>query len=137
MNPEAYEYLITRLFSLGAVDVFLTPIVMKKSRPATKLTVLTPRASENEVVDEILRSTTTSGVRMHAVQKKLLDREVQTVTTSLGQIRVKTVRLPDGGTRWKLEHDDVLSIANETDLSYLEVKGILEREVNNLVGNDE
>lgn len=137
MNPEAYEYLITRLFSLGAVDVFLTPIVMKKSRPANKLTVLAPRANENEIVNEILRSTTTSGVRMHAVQKRLLEREVQTVTTNLGQIRVKTVRFPDGGTRWKLEHDDVLSIANATDLSYLEAKRILEREVNNLVGNDE
>lgn len=137
MNPEVYEYLIDRLFSLGAVDVFLTPIVMKKSRPANKLSVLVPRQNERETVEEILRSTTTSGVRMHVVQKKMLDREVQTVITSLGPMRVKTVTFPDGATRWKLEHDDVLSIAEEKAVSYLEVKRILETEVNKIMENDE
>ena len=137
MNPEAYEYLFDQLFKLGAVDVFLTPIVMKKSRPANKLTVLVPSKSEGEIVREILRSTTTSGVRLHTVQKQLLNREVQSVITSLGKVRVKTVQLPEGATRWKLEHDDVLSIAKENELSYLEVKRIIEREVNDKMGNDE
>lgn len=137
MNPEVYEYLIDRLFSLGAVDVFLTPIVMKKSRPANMLSVLVPSTKERETVEEILRGTTTSGVRMHVVQKRMLEREVQTVITSLGPIRVKTVTLPDGTTRWKLEHDDVLSIAEEEAMSYLEVKRILETEVIKILENDE
>lgn len=137
MNPEAYEYLFDQLFALGAVDVFLTPIIMKKSRPANKLTVLVPSTSERKAVEEILRSTTSSGVRMHAVQKKMLDREVQTVITSLGPIRVKTVRFPDGATRWKLEHDDVLSIAEEKAMSYLDVKRTLKSEVNQILENDE
>ena len=137
MNPEAYEYLIDQLFKLGAVDVFLTPIVMKKSRPANKLSVLVPAVNESKIVAEILRSTTTSGVRMHTVQKQLLHRTVQHLSTSLGQVRVKTVQLPEGGTRWKLEHDDVLSIANVSELSYLEVKRVIEREVNDKMGNDE
>ena len=137
MNPEAYEYLFDQLFTLGAVDVFLTPIIMKKSRPANKLSVLVPSRLERAIVAEILRSTTTSGVRMHTVQKQLLDREVQTVITSLGKVRVKTVKFPTGGTRWKLEHDDVLSIAKENAVSYLEVKRIIEREVSDKIGNDE
>ena len=137
MNPEAYEYLIDQLFKLGAVDVFLTPIIMKKSRPANKLTVLVPSKNEGEIVREILHSSTTSGVRMHAVQKQLLNREVHSVSTSLGKVRVKTVQLPEGATRWKLEHDDVLSIAKKKALSYLEVKRIIEREVSDKMGNDE
>ena len=137
MNPEAYEYLFDQLFALGAVDVFLTPIIMKKSRPANKLTVLVPSTSERKAVEEIFHSTTTSGVRMHAVQKKMLDREVQTVITSLGPIRVKTVRFPDGATRWKLEHDDVLAIAEENARSYLDVKRTLKTEVNRILENDE
>ncbi|MXZ54835.1 MAG: nickel pincer cofactor biosynthesis protein LarC [Gammaproteobacteria bacterium] len=137
MNPEAYEYLIDQLFTLGAVDVFLTPIIMKKSRPANKLTVLVPSNSEGKIVREILRSTTTSGVRMHTVRKQILSREVQSISTSLGKVRVKTVQLPEGATRWKLEHDDVLYIAKENELSYLEVKRIIEREVNDKISNDE
>lgn len=137
MNPEAYEYLFDQLFALGAVDVFLTPIIMKKSRPANKLTVLVPSTNERETVEEILRSTTTSGVRMHTVQKKMLDREVRTTITSLGPIRVKTVKFPDGATRWKLEHDDVLSIAEEKAMSYLDVKRTLENEVNKIFVIDE
>ncbi|MXZ54839.1 MAG: LarC family nickel insertion protein [Gammaproteobacteria bacterium] len=137
MNPEAYEYLIDQLFTLGAVDVFLTPIIMKKSRPANKLTVLVPSNGEGKIVREILCSTTTSGVRMHTVQKRLLDREVQVVITSLGQVRVKTVQLPDGASRWKLEHDDVLSIAKENETSYLEMKRILEQEVTDKLQKDE
>ena len=137
MSPEAYEYLIDQLFKLGAVDVFLTPIVMKKSRPANKLTVLAPTLNEKDIVAEILRSTTTSGVRMHNVRKELLAREVQPVVTSFGNVRVKTVRFPDGTTRWKLEHDDVLSIANASSFSYLEVKRILEREVNRALEKNE
>ena len=137
MNPEAYEYLFDQLFKLGAVDVFLTPIIMKKSRPANKLTVLAQSKSEGEIVRVILRSTTTSGVRMHTVRKRLLSRKVQSISTSLGKVRVKTVQLPDGASRRKLEHDDVLSIAIENELSYLEVKRIMEREVNDKMGKDE
>ena len=137
MNPEAYEYLIDQLFTIGAVDVFLTPIIMKKSRPANKLTVLVPSSDEKAIVAEILRSTTTSGVRMHTVQKRLLARKIESLITSLGQVSVKTVTLPEGVSRWKLEHDDVLSIAKEKGLSYLEVKRILEREVCEKLENDE
>ena len=137
MNPEAYEYLFDQLFTLGAVDVFLTPIIMKKSRPANKLTVLVPSRNEREIVAEILRSTTTSGVRRHSVQKQLLVREVQSVITSFGEIRVKTVQLPEGASRWKLEHDDVLSIAKKKKLSYLEVKRLLECEVREKIENNE
>ena len=137
MSSEAYEYLIDQLFALGAVDVFTTAIVMKKSRPANKLTVLVPALSERDVVAEILRSTTTSGVRMHTVQKQMLVRKLQSLITSLGKVRVKTVQFPDGATRWKLEHDDVLSIANASELNYLEVRKILEREVNHILEKNE
>ena len=137
MSSEAYEYLLDQLFARGAVDVFLTPIIMKKSRPANKLTVLVPATNEKAVIEEVFRSTTTSGVRMHTVQKQMLLREVETLATRLGKVRVKTVHFPDGKKRWKLEHDDVLSIARASERNYLEVRAILEREVNRLSENDE
>ena len=129
MSPEAYEYVMDQLFSLGALDVFITPIVMKKSRPAHKLTVLVPPARERDVVAEMLRSTTTVGVRMHTVKKQMLDREMKVVDTSIGTVQVKIIKRPDGTLRWKLEHDDVLSVARESKLSYPKVKQIMEREV--------
>lgn len=136
MNPEAYEYVIDQLFSLGALDVFITPIIMKKCRPANKLTALVPSSRERDVVAEILRSTTTSGVRVHTVRKHMLDRELQAVNTSLGQVRVKTMKFPDGAIRRKLEHDDVLSLAKASELSYIEVKQILKQEIDQTLNNE-
>lgn len=137
MSPEAYEYVMDQLFSLGALDVFITPIVMKKSRPAHKLTVLVPPARERDVVAEMLRSTTTVGVRMHTVKKQMLDREMKVVDTSIGTVQVKIIKRPDGTLRWKLEHDDVLSVARKSKLSYPEVKQIMEREVTRVLDKHE
>ncbi|HRZ86187.1 MAG TPA: nickel pincer cofactor biosynthesis protein LarC [bacterium] len=89
MNPQIYEHLAGRLFKLGALDVWLTPVTMKKMRPAAVLSVLCAEAGCDAAVDAIFEETTTYGVRIQTVQRRTLERETSTVTTRYGRIRVK------------------------------------------------
>ncbi|MYD44146.1 MAG: nickel pincer cofactor biosynthesis protein LarC [Gammaproteobacteria bacterium] len=133
MTPEAYEPLSERLFELGAKDVFYTPIVMKKSRPGTKLSVLAAPEQKDAIIRAILQHSTTIGVRSWLVEKTMLPRRMTTISTSLGDVRVKIVDLPDGSTRWKAEHDDVSALARQFDMSYLDVRRVVDGELVNLL----
>ena len=129
MPAEAFAPLMDALFAKGAKDVFLTPIVMKKSRPGTKVTVLVAGAERDAVLAELFRASTTIGVRLADVTKHMLPRTETTVATDLGDVRVKSVTLPTGGTRWKSEHDDVVAIAARTGADYLATKKKVDRAI--------
>jgi uncharacterized protein (TIGR00299 family) protein len=92
MNPQWYEHVMARLFEVGALDVFLTPIQMKRGRPATQLSVLTPETRVSEALDILFAETTTIGVRMQPVQRRKLHREMVTVETPYGPVAVKVAR---------------------------------------------
>jgi uncharacterized protein (DUF111 family) len=77
------------LFAQGALDVFYTPIFMKKNRPATKLTVLCETGSVEPIVDTLFQNTSTFGVRTYEVRRQKLQRFSQTVDTPYGPIVVK------------------------------------------------
>ncbi len=134
MSPEAFEPLMQSLFTAGAVDVYLTPIVMKKSRPAYCLTALCPADAKDRVAEEILNQSTTIGLRIFAFDKRVLPREQVDVTTSLGNIRVKRVTQPDGRVRWKSEHDDIVSAASKNKLDYQSAKATIDYEVRQTFG---
>lgn len=89
MQPELYEFLLEKLLLAGAQDVFLTPIIMKKSRPATKISVLCTPEKQAEMEAIILSESTTLGVRSFPVVKNMLQRRSQTVLTKYGSIDVK------------------------------------------------
>jgi uncharacterized protein (TIGR00299 family) protein len=89
MNPEWFEYAQEQLFAQGALDVFYTPIFMKKNRPATKLTVLCEAATVDSIVDTLFQDTSTFGVRTYEVRRQKLQRFSQTVDTAYGPIAVK------------------------------------------------
>ncbi|MEG0775311.1 MAG: nickel pincer cofactor biosynthesis protein LarC [Clostridium sp.] len=89
MNSEAYEYIFEKLFKIGAKDVYITPIIMKKGRPAQKLTVLCSYKIQREVEDTLLRETTTFGVRKYEVEKVMLNRDFIKVNTKFGEVTVK------------------------------------------------
>jgi pyridinium-3,5-bisthiocarboxylic acid mononucleotide nickel chelatase len=89
MNPEWFEYVQEQLFMHGALDVFYTPIFMKKNRPATKLTVLCESSKLERIVETIFQGTSTFGVRTYEVRRQKLQRASQIVKTSYGQISVK------------------------------------------------
>jgi pyridinium-3,5-bisthiocarboxylic acid mononucleotide nickel chelatase len=89
MNPEWFEYAQEQLFTHGALDVFYTPIFMKKNRPATKLTVLCASSKLERIVETIFQGTSTFGVRTYEVRRQKLQRVSQIVETSYGPISVK------------------------------------------------
>ncbi len=89
MNPQFFEPLLERLLESGALDAFLTPVIMKKSRPATLLTVLTDPATADSCAAVILAHTTTFGVRAQAATRWKLPRDFITVSTAYGPVRIK------------------------------------------------
>lgn len=89
MNPQLYSPLMDRLFASGALDVWLTPIHMKKNRPGVTLCVLAPAAVQDAIADLILRQSTTLGIRVVPVTRFEAEREMRTVATAFGQIQVK------------------------------------------------
>jgi uncharacterized protein (TIGR00299 family) protein len=129
MSPEAFTPLIERLFAGGAKDVFMTPIIMKKSRPGTKLTLLCSNDELENLLDILFHNSTTIGVRVNQVEKRMLPRSIDAVDTSLGRVQIKTVRLPSGRHRWKVEHDDVERLAAASGMTYLETAKQLQQEI--------
>ncbi len=87
MNPQIYEHVMDELFSAGALDIFLTQIIMKKSRPGVKLSVLSDEHAKDKLIKIILKETTSIGVRIYEVQRKILDREVKNINISFPGIR--------------------------------------------------
>ncbi|MCS6775554.1 MAG: pyridinium-3,5-bisthiocarboxylic acid mononucleotide nickel chelatase [Chloroherpetonaceae bacterium] len=87
--PEAYEVLMERLLAAGALDVFLTPVQMKKQRPGTLLTVLAPLHRREAITTIVFHETTTFGVRYTLWHRDTLHRRQEIVSTPYGPIRVK------------------------------------------------
>jgi len=93
MNPEFYEHIIDRLFDEGVLDVFLTPIQMKRTRPATMLSVITDEEKIERMLEVIFDETTTLGVRISKIKRRKLNRESRKVVTKYGKIEVKVGKL--------------------------------------------
>lgn len=89
MNPEWYGYVSERLFEGGALDVTLTPLVMKKGRPGTMLSVLVHPDRADTVLATLFAETTTLGVRVQHLARRMLDRRIERVATPFGPVRVK------------------------------------------------
>jgi pyridinium-3,5-bisthiocarboxylic acid mononucleotide nickel chelatase len=121
MNPQWYEPLMKHLSEAGALDVWLTPVQMKKNRPGTLVEVLCAAETAASLRDVLLVQTTTLGVRETVVTRYSLPREMQTVQTQYGEIRVKVARLPDGTLKASPEHDDCVARAEENGVSIREV----------------
>ncbi len=92
MNPQLYEHAMERLFAAGALDVYLTPVQMKRNRPGTKLSALVADEQLPAVLDAMLTETTAIGVRATAVRRWKLAREQVIVQTRYGPIEVKVAR---------------------------------------------
>ena len=129
MSAEAFQPLLEALLDVGAKDVFLTPVVMKKSRPGTKVSILAAHADVDAVLETVFACSTTIGVRVHEVEKRMLPREQQIVTTQFGDVRVKIVTQSNGARRWKAEHDDLMDLARQHGMNYLALKQRIEPEL--------
>jgi len=135
MNPQIYGYIMDRLFTAGAADVWLTPIQMKKNRPATMLSVLVPAGEEPQITEIIMRETSTLGVRVRTVSRHIARREIIEVETKLGSARVKVKRYADELLGVFPEYDDCRRIAAECGLSFMEVRRIVEEAARRKLGS--
>lgn len=129
MNPEFYDYITDSLFTAGAKDVYITPIIMKKSRPAVKLSVLCTTDAEARINEVLFRETSTIGVRKYKVDKTMLDRVIETITTPLGDVRVKSAFYKGVCIKSKPEYDDCIKIAREKGIPVSQVYRDVEQEL--------
>lgn len=116
MNPEIFGYVMERLFADGALDVFWTPIYMKKNRPGTLVTIVCSVVLKEKLIHRLFMETSTIGVRSFAVQRHTLNREQISVETQFGPVTVKRIIGPDGDVRWAPEYEACKTIALQNDM---------------------
>jgi hypothetical protein len=112
MSPQLYEPLLERLLAAGALDVYLTPVVMKRSRPGTVLTALAPPELADRLADVLFRETTTIGVRWSEVRRRRLPREMVRLTTAFGPVTFKISTLGGRIVTVTPEFEEVRRIAD-------------------------
>ena len=113
LNPQVYGYFVERALAAGALDVFTTPVQMKKNRPGTLLTVLCKPPDEAKFQELIFAETTTLGVRSYTAQRRVLPREWETVATCYGEVRMKVARVNGQVVQISPEYEDCRKLAEE------------------------
>ena len=126
VTGEVLGYAQERLFALGALDVWHTPIQMKKNRPGVILSALLPEHLEEAGAELILRETPTLGVRSRPVERYAAVREIVAMTTELGTVRVKLKRLAGEIVAAAPEYEDCRLLALESGKPLLDVYRLAE-----------
>jgi pyridinium-3,5-bisthiocarboxylic acid mononucleotide nickel chelatase len=126
LNPQAIGYVFEALFAVGAVDVFTQSIGMKKSRPGILLTVICHPENLLNCEAVLFRETTTLGIRRTTQQRTILHREIQSVTTEYGQVRVKVAwqkELPEKLiANVQPEYEDCAELARKHNIPWREIQ---------------
>jgi pyridinium-3,5-bisthiocarboxylic acid mononucleotide nickel chelatase len=127
MNPEIYSYIFEKFFQEGALDVYLTPIMMKKNRPGTKLSLLVEKASGEKMKALIFLETTTLGIRISEVQREALQRKFIKKETPLGRVTYKEAYYQGRKVKSTPEYEDCRRLAREQKISISKVYEILNK----------
>lgn len=134
MNPQWYDHIMDRLYTEGALEVFLSNIQMKKNRPGTKLTILAKPASKEKLINIIFRETTSIGVRIRKEEREILKREAGIINTPYGEVKVKTAWYNGQKVNFKVEYDDLKHMAINNKMT---LKQISEEIDNFIISNPE
>lgn len=137
MNPQIYDHLIQKMLDIGALDVFLTSVIMKKSRPGIMFTVICPLDKLVEFSNVIMEETTTLGMRWRIENRIKASRSFQDIETTYGPVRVKVARVGGRITNFSVEYEDCrrLALQNQVplkhvmDLSRIQAAKSLEKEL--------
>lgn len=114
LTPQAYEHVMEQLFSAGAVDVALIPVIMKRSRPGVILSCLAAPDQTDAVLDVLFQETTALGVRIQELARQVLPRRFLTVKVNGGMVRMKIAEIGAGWEKAAPEYVDCKKIANRT-----------------------
>jgi pyridinium-3,5-bisthiocarboxylic acid mononucleotide nickel chelatase len=132
MSPEIMGYVTDKLFSNGALDVFTTPIYMKKNRPAFMLTVLTTKELEEKLTDIIFRETTTLGIRRTLSSRYCMNREVVKIDLGFGEVQVKVASRGDI-KKYAPEYEDCKNLSEKTGMSLKSVYDVVNEKAKYLI----
>jgi len=125
MNPQIYGVLMERLTQAGALDVFYAPIQMKKNRPATLVTVIARPKDREALTTLLFVESTTIGVRVSEMDRDTLDREVVSVDSPFGKVRVKVARRNGVVLNVAPEFDDCARVAEEHGRSVKDIHAVV------------
>jgi pyridinium-3,5-bisthiocarboxylic acid mononucleotide nickel chelatase len=121
MNPQIYGYVLEKTLAAGALDVYTTPVQMKKNRPGTLLTILCNPQDTNALMSLVFAETTTFGARTYRAQRRTLPRESVNVSTPYGDIRIKLSRVNGRILHIAPEYDDCRKLAAEKNVPLQQV----------------
>lgn len=107
MNPQIYGYVMDKLFDEGALDVYLTPVYMKKNRPGTVITITAPVDIQDKIIKLLFKETTTIGIRKFNIDRFELNRKVESLSTDYGEIRFKVSNYKGNIVNVSPEYEDV------------------------------
>ena len=127
MNPQVYKYVMKKLFKAGALDVYMTQTIMKKGRPGIILTALCDESDRDGLIQIILSETTSIGVRFYQAERKVLQREIRSVKTKHGNVRIKISRLDNKKTKTSVEYKDCRRIAEKYNIPLIDVLKTIRR----------
>lgn len=117
-NPQIFGYVLEELLKIGARDVFTQPVAMKKNRPGVLLTVICNLDKIDRCEEIIFRETTTIGIRRQIQERSILNREIETVRTKYGDVRVKVARKDGKIFNLQPEYEDCVSLARQHNLPF-------------------
>jgi len=121
MNPEFYDYIMDQLFSQGALDVFLTPIQMKKNRPAHMLSIIVYEQNLKEILEVLFSESTTLGIRIREIKRLRLAQQNFIAETKYGKIKVKVGMFKGEIKNIAPEYEDCKKIAKQHKVPLKEV----------------
>jgi hypothetical protein len=116
MNPQIYGYFLEKALAAGALDVYTTPVQMKKNRPGTLLTLLCKPQDANALMSLVFAETTTFGARTYSAQRRTLPRESVKVHTKFGDVRIKLSRVNGSIRHVAPEYEDCRKLAAEKNV---------------------
>ncbi len=126
MSPQGFELLYERLFKAGALDVWVESILMKKMRPAFKLSVLLNHTDQEKICREIFRETPTLGVRFLEMDRFSLTRHIKRTRTPWGKVRMKFGFSDTNHSVGRPEYEDVKRVARSKNLSFRQAMKVLQ-----------
>ena len=128
MSGEIYSYLFPMLLNAGAKDVYLTNIMMKKNRPAQKLSVLISEAKRKQMEEIIFKETSTLGIRYREVKRSCLQRKYFKLNSSMGSVTIKAAYYNNELIKYSPEYEECSKIAKEKNINLQRVYDLIKKE---------
>jgi hypothetical protein len=130
MNPEHYDFLLEKLFQIGASDAWISPVIMKKTRPAVTLSVLCKDELADKMKEVVFTNSTSIGIREFKVKKSMLRREEIEIETNYGAVKLKQSFFNGKVIRSKPEYEDCKNLAERHNTTISEIEKAVYKIIN-------